>query len=146
MQAVLSQTHLNPMQIWLLGCTLPVLFTRPGQPAKQSCSTTTNGLVLMDPHTFITRMIASQSPSHWTPLYNSDNDGLSVNRFEHHVTDYRGPTVTFLYAEGDRVFCLAIDCAWKQSIHFWGSADATLMQLSGEYRLLERKFTPSPHS
>lgn len=133
---VVSESRLHAMQIWLLGCSLPSVYTRPNPLLKNSPSV--NGIMLMDPHTFITRMIASQSPSNWTLLYNSDNDGLSLNRFEHHVMGYRGPTVTFLYGEGNRIFCLAVDQPWKESIHFWGSLNTIVLQLVPEYRVLDR--------
>ena len=87
----------------------------------------------------INGQIASQNPTHWTLLYNSDNDGLSLNRFEHHVMGYRGPTVVFLRAEGNRVFCVAVDQSWKESIHFWGTSNTIVLQLSPEYRILDRK-------
>ncbi|XP_057370812.1 uncharacterized protein LOC130691834 [Daphnia carinata] len=135
-EQVISETRLHPMQIWLLGCTLPLVYTRP-VPALPS-SPSINGIVLMDPHTFISRMLASHSPSNWTTLYNSDNDGLSLNRFEHHVMGYRGPTVSFLYAEGDRIFCLAVDLAWKESIQFWGTPNTITVQLTPEYRVIDR--------
>ena len=90
-------------------------------------------------HFIIWVQIASHSPSNWTTLYNSDSDGLSLNRFEHHVMGYRGPTVSLLYAEGNRIFCLAVDLAWKASIQFWGSPNTVIVQLTPEYRVLDRK-------
>lgn len=51
----LSITQLHPMQIWLLGCTLPTVYTRPNPTLKNSPSI--NGIVLMDPRAFITRMV-----------------------------------------------------------------------------------------
>jgi len=136
-QKLLSQTQLHQMQIWLLGCTLPLVFTRPNHQKLQQ-SPSSNGILLMDPHTFITRMMASQNPTHWNQLYNSDNDGLSLNRFEHHVMGYRGPTVTFFYAEDQRIFCLAVDQPWKESINFWGSPNTIILKISPEYRVLDR--------
>ncbi len=82
--------------------------------------------------------MASQNPTHWNQLYNSDNDGLSLNRFEHHVMGYRGPTVTFFYAEDQRIFCLAVDQPWKESINFWGSPNTIILKISPEYRVLDR--------
>lgn len=52
---------------------------------------------------------------------------------------YRGPTVSFLYAEDNRIFCLAVDLAWKESIQFWGSPNTVIVQLTPEYRVLDRK-------
>ena len=52
---------------------------------------------------------------------------------------YRGPTVTFLYGEDNRIFCLAVDQPWKDSIHFWGSLNTIVLQLVPEYRVLDRK-------
>lgn len=53
-EKVITQTHLHPMQIWLLGCTLPLVYTRP--TPVNTISPSINGIVLMDPRTFITRM------------------------------------------------------------------------------------------
>lgn len=54
-QEVISQTRLQAVQIWLLGCTLPTVFTRPIAALPNSPSI--NGIVLMDPRTFINRMV-----------------------------------------------------------------------------------------
>lgn len=63
-----------------------------------------------------------------------------MNRFEHHVMGYRGPTVLFLSAEGGRIFCVAVEHPWKESIQFWGSPNSTIVQLIPEYRVLDRNF------
>lgn len=34
------------------------------------------------------------------------------NRFEHHVTDYKGPTLLFVTFQ-NFLFVLAVDCPWK---------------------------------
>jgi len=60
-EKLVSQTHLHPMQIWLLGCTLPQVYTRPAAAMKHSPSV--NGIALTDPRTFITRMVGDHITS-----------------------------------------------------------------------------------
>ncbi|XP_042862530.1 uncharacterized protein LOC122247364 [Penaeus japonicus] len=122
---------LHPALIWLLTCTLPTLYS------KQQKSLPSSNSLLLDPHIFIDRMISAVSPTHWVPLYNSDNHGLSINRFQHHVFGYHGPTLMFITAEGGNMFCLASDEEWRDSKHFWGSDHCICMHLTPEYRVIE---------
>ncbi|XP_076048377.1 uncharacterized protein LOC143029577 [Oratosquilla oratoria] len=128
-----SCVTLHPALVWLLACSLPQVFTRPqkqqGLPHSSS--------LLLDPHHFIEKMIAALSPTHWIPLYNSDNHGLSINRFQHHVFSYHGPTLMFITAEDGRMFCVCSDLEWKDSKHFWGGDDCRCLQLTPEYKVVE---------
>lgn len=54
---------------------------------------------------------------------------------------YRGPTVLFLSAEGGRIFCVAVEHPWRESIQFWGSPNSTIVQLIPEYRVLDRNIS-----
>lgn len=128
-----SCVTLHPALIWLLTGTLPTIYTK--QQKNQDLSSSNN--LLLDPHVFINKMISAGSPTHWILLYNSENDGLSINRFQYHVFGYRSPTMMFITAEGGNLFCLACDIDWRDSKHFWGGENCLCMQLTPEYKIIE---------
>ncbi|KAG7172107.1 uncharacterized protein LOC121862450 [Homarus americanus] len=128
-----SCVTLHPALIWLLTCTLPLVYHK--QQKSKNAPSPNN--VLLDPHVFIEKMISAVSPTHWVPLYNSENHGLSINRFQHHVFGYHSATIMFITAEGDNIFCLACDCEWKDSKHFWGGENCLCMHLTPEYKIVE---------
>ena len=65
----------------------------------------------------------------WTRLYSSSLHGFSMNRFQHHTSDYREPSVMILDCraqpgggggaeregerEGDYKFAIAVDMEWR---------------------------------
>lgn len=128
-----SCASLHPALIWLLTCSLPTLYTK--QQKNQALPSSNN--LLLDPHVFIEKMILAVSPTHWDPLYNSDNHGLSINRFQHHVFGYHGATLVFITTEGDNMFCVASDQEWRDSKHFWGGEHAVCLHLTPEYKIVE---------
>lgn len=124
------QTALNPSLMWLLTCSLPVLYTKHSLDPRRPSMPTMSALHCM---------LRGNGPRHWEPLYMSDRDGLSVNRFEHHVFNYRGPTLAlFTASDADVAFCLALDEEWKDSKCFWGGEDCRLLQIRPHYRVLEQ--------
>ncbi|XP_045119651.1 uncharacterized protein LOC123509425 [Portunus trituberculatus] len=123
---------LHPALIWLLTCSLPLLYTKP----EKSKPHPSNNL-LLDPHVFIDKMVLAVSPTHWVPLYNSDEHGLSINRLQHHVFGYHGATLMFITTEGDNMFCVASDQEWRDSKHFWGGEHARCLHLTPEYKIIE---------
>lgn len=76
-------------------------------------------------------------PDSWSLLYNSDNDGMSINRFQFHVFNYKGPTCMIVTADNGYTMAIASDTEWRESCHFWGNEDATLLQLQPEFRIVE---------
>lgn len=73
--------------------------------------------------------IACAIPSHWTLLYDSDEQGLGANRFLHHVLGYKGPTIVIFRVENNQKFCVTSPCEWKESNHYWGGEGAAVFQL-----------------
>ena len=49
---------------------------------------------------------------HWSILYSSQDHGLSLNRFKHHVFAYRKPTILLLRCD-DYLYAAAIDTEWR---------------------------------
>jgi len=73
----------------------------------------------------------------WSLLYDSNEQGLSINRFQHHVFNYKGPSMMFIRADNEYTICIATDVEWKESCHFWGGNDTMLIQLQPEFRIVE---------
>ena len=54
----------------------------------------------------------------WTTLYSSNKHGFSMNRFQHHCSDYKHPSVLVLTChnsgeERPYTFVLALDTEWR---------------------------------
>ncbi|XP_050302339.1 uncharacterized protein LOC126740391 isoform X2 [Anthonomus grandis grandis] len=125
--------HLLTMSMsWLLAGALPALYSRPQKANSPSSSGT--GLASM---TFLSK-IACSIPSHWTLLYDSDEQGLGANRFLHHVLGYKGPTIVIFRVENNQKFCVCSPCEWKESHHYWGGEGAAVFQLLPKFQLLEK--------
>ncbi|XP_060532917.1 uncharacterized protein LOC132705949 isoform X2 [Cylas formicarius] len=125
--------HLLTMSMsWLLAGALPPMYSRPQKAHSPSSSGT--GL---SSKSFLSK-IACAIPSHWTLLYDSDEQGLGANRFLHHVLNYKGPTLVIFRVENNQKFCVAAPCEWKESHHYWGGEDAAIFQLLPKFQLLEK--------
>lgn len=74
----------------------------------------------------------------WTLLYSSAQHGFSLNRFVHHSSDYRDPTITLLHCHAptgeDYLFAIAVDTEWKEGEFFWGTEHSCLVQLKPEFQ------------
>ncbi|ETN71235.1 hypothetical protein NECAME_00924 [Necator americanus] len=70
------------------------------------------------------------SATHWTPLYSSATHGISVNRFETNVFDYRGPTVSIFELTDKSVYVLATEETWRHGSSRFGGSDTMLFQLA----------------
>lgn len=120
----LAGTALMPIsEAWILSTALPCLYTRPQQ--VQSPAGSGSNLASA---AFMNKML-SMVPSHWTLLYNSQNDGVGANRFMHHVLGYKGPNLTLLRAENDQLFCLASSTEWRETHVYIGGEDSCVIQL-----------------
>ncbi|KAK0416698.1 hypothetical protein QR680_012637 [Steinernema hermaphroditum] len=62
----------------------------------------------------------NEQTRHWTPLYTSAEQGISVNRFETNVFDYRGATVAIFKLTDGGLVAVAIDQEWRHSAKRFG--------------------------
>ncbi|XP_034237188.1 uncharacterized protein LOC117642768 isoform X2 [Thrips palmi] len=123
-------------QVWLLATSLPPLYTMPSQHPNGSSSPTQPNC--MSAQSLIAKMLGSTYPSHWAPLYSSDQHGMGANRFLHHVLSYRGPTLTFLRGQEGVEFCVAADSEWHESNHYWGCENSCILQILPLFHVIER--------
>lgn len=118
---------LSPIQMWFVKCSLPPVFFPKVCPQPPPTI-----LIQAEPEETI----------QWTPLYSSAMQGISVNRFDANVIDYRGPTVVVLHLTDKRVVVLASDQEWRlvlsvlprypsfrHSSHRFGGVNTTFLQL-----------------
>jgi hypothetical protein len=70
-------------------------------------------------------------------LYDSQEQGHSFNRFEHHVFGYRGPTLLILTLEGGLMFLIASDTEWRDSPASWGDSNCLLVQVKPTWTVID---------
>lgn len=75
----------------------------------------------------------------WRQLYTSTKDGLSFNRWCHHILGYNGPTVLLCQDTKGAVFGLYCESEWKESNSFYGGKQAFLFQLNPNIMILQSK-------
>ncbi|XP_019878387.2 uncharacterized protein LOC109606264 isoform X2 [Aethina tumida] len=125
--------HLLTMSLsWLLAGALSPIYSRP-----QKAHSPHNSGVGLASVNFLAKLLCSV-PSHWTLLYDSDDNGLGTNRFLHHVLSYKGPTLCLIKADNGSLFCVASPCEWKESHLYWGGEEAAVLQLMPKFAVLER--------
>ncbi|VDM59264.1 unnamed protein product, partial [Angiostrongylus costaricensis] len=112
-----SSDILTPMQMWYIQCCLPNVFFPTA------------------------KVVALVLASQWTPLYSSAIHGISVNRFENNVFDYKGPTVSVFQLNDSRVFVLATEDTWRHSASRYGGPKTKLFEVSPELKVWS---PPSP--
>lgn len=56
----------------------------------------------------------------WSCLYSSEVHGFSLNRFQHHCFDYKGPSIMMIDCHDQdgsvHTFVLAMDSEWRYNI------------------------------
>ncbi|OWR54849.1 putative Ankyrin repeat domain-containing protein 13C [Danaus plexippus plexippus] len=123
---------------WLLAATAPPLYSRPAKPPPHPGGTTASTA-------WMARLVCAL-PSHWVPLYASNEHGLGANRFLHHTLAYRGPTLVVIEgkcageesSESERV--TVVVCApqeWRDTHQYWGGPQGALVQLYPTLSLVE---------
>ncbi|KAL0818639.1 hypothetical protein ABMA28_009064 [Loxostege sticticalis] len=115
---------------WLLAAAAPPLYSRPVQPPQAHAGGTLASAA------WLARLVCAV-PSHWAPLYCSRDHGLGANRFLHHTTSYRGPTLVVLEA-GELTLVVASPVEWHETHQYWGGPDSALVQLFPTFALIER--------
>jgi hypothetical protein len=125
----------NPVLLWLLTSSLPDKYLEGLRPKSEQPGDVqqilANTRQLLD-------MVKKPDTESWSLLYNSDEHGTSINRFQFHVYDYRGPSLMFITADNGYKICIGSDTEWKESCHFWGGEDSIVIQLQPEFRIVER--------
>uniref|UniRef100_A0A1I7UX03 TLDc domain-containing protein n=1 Tax=Caenorhabditis tropicalis TaxID=1561998 RepID=A0A1I7UX03_9PELO len=107
-----SSDILTPLQMWYLQSALPNFYF----PAKPS---------------------ETPGDGHWTPLYTSLQHGISTNRFETFVFDYRGPTVTIIRLKDEKVVAVASDQEWRHSGSRFGGPFTSFFEFRPEIRRID---------
>lgn len=106
---------LTPSCLWYLCCTLPSCYTYMENKFKTEDDSSDK----KDEDVKFT----------WNLLYNSNQHGLSLNRFKHKVMDYKSPTVTLFEFTSGLILMLALDDKWKDSPEKYGSHYTQLVEL-----------------
>jgi hypothetical protein len=71
----------------------------------------------------------SSDSEQWTRLFSSTHQGISINRFETHVFNYKGPTVAIFQLNTGEVVVVANDEEWRHSCNKFGGTHAVLLKV-----------------
>jgi hypothetical protein len=72
----------------------------------------------------------------WHRLYSSELTGHSFNRLEHSLLGYGGPTLLVVKTKSQVTLGAFTSQSWKESKHFYGTADSFLFQLDPKVSVL----------
>ncbi|KAK6039129.1 hypothetical protein COOONC_23367 [Cooperia oncophora] len=86
--------------------------------------------------------VQSNVNNSWTPLYSTAVHGISVNRFENNVFDYKGPTVSIFQLTDESIFVLATEDTWRHSANRYGGSATVLFEISPELRSFSSSSPP----
>ncbi|XP_063971578.1 uncharacterized protein LOC129281179 [Lytechinus pictus] len=109
---------------WALSSSLPSIYTE----SKTNSSSVSSG------ESSKARVLSKQP---WTLLYSSREHGLSVNRLQHHVFGYKGPTVLVISFEGGFMYAVGLDTEWREGTVPWGGSSCVAVRLAPEYSITE---------
>ncbi|XP_045171511.2 uncharacterized protein LOC123533745 [Mercenaria mercenaria] len=125
--------------LWMLTATLPYKYTHTEQEPDAGHRVSTTKNPLLTSYQFLMKLARLSRCQSWTTLYDSDDHGLSMNRFTHHITSYKDPTVTLISFEGRNIYCVAQDAPWREGSQKLGGDDAQLIQITPVYRVVKAK-------
>lgn len=129
-------THCMSMgMLWALSASLPYIYTHSEKEGGESSTGTKNPLLTS--FQFLMKLARLSRCQSWTLLYDSNDHGLSMNRFLNHVSSYNGPTITLASFEGRNVYCIACDQPWRDDAKKFGGKDTVLLQITPVYRVVQ---------
>ncbi|KAK7469538.1 hypothetical protein BaRGS_00036444 [Batillaria attramentaria] len=133
---ICGQHCLSLGMAWALASVLPNCYTHIAQASQVPGSLSPNQKnPLITSYHLLLSMNWLPRVQSWSLLYSSERDGLSKNRFVHHVMSYHGPVLLLLSFEGGNQYCLALDVPLKEGIQKYGGKDCRLIQLLPVYRV-----------
>lgn len=65
----------------------------------------------------------------WKKLYNSEENGLSLNRFQSSLFNYKASTIMLIYCQSGYLYCIGSNCEYKQSPTAYGDDQTRIMRL-----------------
>lgn len=122
--------------VWALSAVIPASYTTHGEQQKDNEATGIKNPLLTSFNLLMKLARISRCQS-WTSLYNSNEHGLSLNRFITHISSYHGPTITLLSFEGRNIYCVAEDTGWREGPFRFGGNDTMLLQITPVFRLVQ---------
>ncbi|XP_064649374.1 uncharacterized protein LOC135501273 [Lineus longissimus] len=74
---------------------------------------------------------------HWTNLYSSYLQGMSLNTLNFHIFSYKEPTIMLLKLEQGHLYCIGVDEEWKVGSQRWGGHSCIVIQLLPQLRIVQ---------
>ncbi|XP_052223040.1 uncharacterized protein LOC127838930 isoform X2 [Dreissena polymorpha] len=122
--------------LYMLTASLPNKYTHV---EKETESTSQQGTKnpLLTSFQILRKLARLSRCQSWKKLYDSDEHGLSMNRFSHHVLGYKDSSLTLISFEGRNIYCIASDDPWRESVQKFGREDACVIQISPVFKIVQ---------
>lgn len=117
---------LSPSILWVLCTVLPSVYVPPSK-------LTGDNRTILGSHLPLSKVLTG---SNFHMMYSSNDQGLSTNRFKHHVFSYSAPTLMFVSFDR-HLYCVAVDSEWSDGVKRWGGPDCCLIQLLPVFKSLQ---------
>lgn len=130
-----DESQLHPVIVWFFSNTLPSIYTQKkpkALPVRKS-----SGQFQINPHDIVSSLMKYECGLDWELLYSTSIHGHSMNRLQHHVFAYRGPTAMLIKTDGDMLFCVAIDHEWRERVPRWGGNQCCVLQVTPVFKSFE---------
>ncbi|XP_066934698.1 uncharacterized protein [Clytia hemisphaerica] len=120
-----SKVQLNGTLLWFLCSLIPSCFTRMENKYKLSEDSELDD------------QAEENAKYTWNLLYDSNQHGLSLNRFKHKVMSYKSPTVSIITFSGGVQVVLTLDQPWNDSPTKFGGPYCMLIEISPHVKIIE---------
>ena len=80
---------------------------------------------------------SQQEAEDWLLLYSSASNGLSINRFETNVFEYRGPTLAIFRLCSAELYAIAADEEWRHSCKPFGGPNSMLFKFAPNFQRID---------
>ncbi|GAB1604605.1 uncharacterized protein LOC106870288 isoform X1 [Argonauta hians] len=127
---------INKMVLWCMTISLPGVYITIPKPTDLRTEHSSYAIASSSVQDLIEKARIPHCRT-WNLLYNSNDHGLSMNRFSHHVSSYKGSCVMLLSFEGKNLYCIASDCGWREGTKRFGNDQCLLIQLLPIYRVVQ---------
>lgn len=75
----------------------------------------------------------------WKTLYQSENHGLSLNRFQANLFNYKAGTIVFIYCNTDALYCVCSNQEYRESPTPYGDESTRIYRFWDDFKHCESK-------
>ena len=107
---------MNKALVWYFVCNLPICFTKNlssehGTKIEKLKNALVVSILNKESFCFLLKSFFELiiQLKAWKQLYDSESHGLSLNRFQSSLVNYKAPTIMFIYCNSGSLYCACSD-------------------------------------